>query len=71
VNKILEEHSSGKEQSEETGTFALHYTPSNVDEKPITIPLSTSNTLHHNRSNHSIQNGGQQDMNPNNIIFSF
>jgi hypothetical protein len=44
VKNILEEQGTNKEKPEDTGSFELHYTPTNSCQKSITIPLSTRQT---------------------------
>ncbi len=39
IEKILSEHDKGRKQLQENGTFELHYTPTNTDNKTFVIPL--------------------------------
>jgi hypothetical protein len=68
VKTILEESSYGREEARENGTFELHYTPTDVNEKSITVPLSTPNEIRHNQSTYSLENGGQQGITHKNIL---
>ena len=61
VRKILEENRRAGSSAEHRGSFSLQYTPANVNGKSITIPLSTPNTERHRWSDHSLENGEQQD----------
>lgn len=60
VKKVLDENDSGRAPTHRRGTFSLHYTPTNFNEKVIAIPLSTSNGVLPDQSTYMIENDGQR-----------
>ena len=64
VKKILAEENNAQEHPQQNGTFQLHYIPANTQGKPISIPLSTPDTLNYSWSTPFLQNNIQQDTKP-------
>lgn len=68
VKKVLDENEIGRAPTHRRGTFSLHYTPANFNDKAIAIPLSTSNDVHPGQSANNLGNGGQRHVYNNTII---
>jgi hypothetical protein len=68
VKTILEENNYGREEAQDSGTFELLYTPTDVNQKSITVPLSTPDRIHPNSSPNSLENGRHQGTTLNKIF---
>jgi hypothetical protein len=62
------EENRNKEQSRESGSFELHYKPADANEKGITIPLSTPNTVRHHQPNYYSEFGESPSGDYNKIL---
>ena len=73
VKRIISENGGTKDNVQENGTFELHYTPANKNEKAFAVAIptwhgdqahrNTASNGEHDRANHSGANG---DIHPSN-----
>ena len=68
VQKVLDENDNRRAPTHRRGTFSLHYTPANYNEKVIAIPLSTSNGVRPGQSTYMIENDEQRHIYDDSVI---